>query len=74
MCSSQNIIRMIASRRMSWAEHVARVESMERVRIFFCWGLVGEERERGGRERERERPGVKRALGRRRSRWVYNSK
>ena len=29
---------------MSWVEHVARVESMERVRIFF-FGGGGEERD-----------------------------
>ena len=43
MDSSQNIIRVTESRRMSWAEHVARVESREKSAVFW-WGNL-EERE-----------------------------
>jgi len=34
---SLNIVRLIISRRMKWAEHVARRE-MGGVHTLFCWG------------------------------------
>jgi len=35
--SSPNIVRVIKSRRMRWARHVARMGE-ERGRISYCWG------------------------------------
>jgi len=37
LCSSPNIVRVIKSRRMRWAEHIARME--ERIGVY--WVLVG---------------------------------
>jgi transcription termination factor 2 len=54
--SSPSIIRIIKSRRMRWAGHVARMEEEKR---NACRLLVG-------------KPEGKRPLGRPRCRWVYN--
>jgi hypothetical protein len=35
LCSSQNIIRFIKSRRLGWAEHVARTERREKCTSFW---------------------------------------
>jgi hypothetical protein len=56
--SSPNIVRVIKSRRMRWAEHVARMVEGERCLQGF---LVG-------------RPEGKRPLGRPRGRWEDNIK
>jgi hypothetical protein len=37
LCSSLNIIRMIKSRRMRWARHVARIGGRERCLQSFGW-------------------------------------
>jgi hypothetical protein len=50
--SSQNIIRVIKSRRMRWAEHVACKEGKERRTQALGWGNL---RERGHLERHRSR-------------------
>jgi hypothetical protein len=36
--SSSNIVRVIISRRMRWAGHVARIGGGERCLQGFCWG------------------------------------
>jgi len=35
VCSSPNIVRVIKSRRMGWAGHVARMG--ERIGVYRCW-------------------------------------
>ena len=54
--SSPNIIRVIKSRRMRWARHVARMGGRGEVYVGFWWG----------------KPEGKRQLGRPRRRWVDN--
>jgi hypothetical protein len=56
--SSPNIVKVIKSRRMSWAGHV---ECMGKGEVFVYRVLVG-------------RPDRKRPLGRPRRRWEYNIK
>jgi len=41
LCCSPDIVRVIKSRRMRWAKHVARMGRIE-VRIGFRWGKLGE--------------------------------
>jgi len=56
--SSPNIVRVIKSRRMSWAGHVARMDEVRRRCIGSWWG----------------KPEGKRPLGRPRRRWVDNTR
>ena len=54
---SPNIVRVIKSRKMRWAGHVALMRDRREVyRVFFCWG----------------KPEGKRPLGRPRRRWEDN--
>jgi hypothetical protein len=43
LCASPNIIRVIKSRRMRWAEHVARMREMRMNTIFWLENLKGRE-------------------------------
>jgi hypothetical protein len=45
--SSPNIVRVIKSRRMRWAGHVACMEGERRVYIGFCWREPGGKRPLG---------------------------
>jgi hypothetical protein len=58
--SSPNIFRVIKSRRMRWAGHVARMGRKEAY-IGFCWGNV----------RKRDRWGDPSVHGRIKLRWIF---
>jgi hypothetical protein len=59
--SSPNIVRVIKSRRMGWAEHIARLQARKSVQHGFWWGNL--------RERDHlEDPDVD---GRIKLRWIF---
>ena len=52
--SSPNIIRVIKSRRMRWARHVARMGGRGEVYVGFWWGKPEGKRQLGRPRRRRE--------------------